>query len=66
MTNKMKNPKNIKIEGHDLYRLLADIRLEKGIPKLSTWQSLKIRYDHDTDSFEIKYWDMKFKIYPEW
>ncbi len=62
----MKNPKNIKIEGHDLYRLLNDIKLLSKTPKHNTWYDMKIRYDHNTDSFEIKYFDMKFKIYPEW
>lgn len=62
----MKNPKNIKIEGHDLYRLLNDLRFPKELPKHKTWIGMKIRYDHETDSFEVKYLDMRFKIYPEW
>jgi hypothetical protein len=62
----MKNPRNIKIEGHDLYRLLNDIQLQKDRPKHETWYGMEIRYDHDTDSFEVRYLDMKFKIYPEW
>ena len=62
----MKKPMNIKIDAHNLYRLFNDIRLDKERPKHETWSDMKIRYDHDTDSFEVKYIDMKFKIYPEW